>query len=116
MIAVNKFWPSGVVFSRDPITGNPAQVVINANFGLGEVRAPSTGPELTFLHSHFYLDIGNIFLKVKSDHSLQSVVAGVSEADTITLSVNREKNLTISDKKIGRKQEAIFVAGKSTFK
>ncbi|XP_022084090.1 uncharacterized protein LOC110975696 [Acanthaster planci] len=65
---------AGVVFSRDPITGNPAQIVINANFGLGE-----------------------------------SVVAGVSEADTITLTVDDQKGLTISEKKIGRKEEAIFV-------
>ncbi|XP_038068180.1 uncharacterized phosphotransferase YvkC-like [Patiria miniata] len=66
---------AGVIFSRDPITGNPAQIVINANFGLGE-----------------------------------SVVAGVSEADTITLEVDSKKGLTISEKKIGRKEEAIFIA------
>ena len=29
---------AGVVFSRDPVTGNPTQIVITANYGLGEVR------------------------------------------------------------------------------
>ncbi|XP_071784649.1 rifampicin phosphotransferase-like [Asterias amurensis] len=66
---------AGVVFSRDPITGNPSRVVINANFGLGE-----------------------------------SVVAGVSEADTIALEVDSMNNLTVAEKTIGRKEEAIFVA------
>jgi hypothetical protein len=28
---------AGVLFSRDPITGNPSKIVITANFGLGEV-------------------------------------------------------------------------------
>jgi phosphoenolpyruvate synthase/pyruvate phosphate dikinase len=28
---------AGVLFSRDPVSGNPAQVVITANYGLGEV-------------------------------------------------------------------------------
>ena len=29
---------AGVIFSRDPVTGNPSQIVITANYGLGEVR------------------------------------------------------------------------------
>ena len=28
---------AGVLFSRDPVTGNPSQIVITANYGLGEV-------------------------------------------------------------------------------
>ena len=28
---------AGVLFTRDPNTGNPAKIVITANFGLGEV-------------------------------------------------------------------------------
>jgi hypothetical protein len=28
---------AGVMFSRDPVTGNPSRVVITANYGLGEV-------------------------------------------------------------------------------
>ena len=30
---------AGVLFSRDPVTGNPSQIVITANYGLGEVRS-----------------------------------------------------------------------------
>lgn len=29
---------AGVLFSRDPVTGDPSKVCITANFGLGEVR------------------------------------------------------------------------------
>ncbi len=29
---------AGVMFSRNPVTGNPSEIVITANFGLGEVR------------------------------------------------------------------------------
>ena len=29
---------AGVLFTRDPITGDPSKVVISANFGLGEVH------------------------------------------------------------------------------
>ena len=29
---------AGVLFSRDPVTGNPSQIVITANYGLGEVK------------------------------------------------------------------------------
>ena len=28
---------AGVAFSRNPITGNPEEIILNANFGLGEV-------------------------------------------------------------------------------
>ena len=28
---------AGVIFSRDPVNGNPENVVITANYGLGEV-------------------------------------------------------------------------------
>ena len=28
---------AGVLFSRDPVTGNQSQIVITANYGLGEV-------------------------------------------------------------------------------
>ena len=44
----------------------------------------------------------------------QSVVAGVSEADTITLHVEGGSKLSIYKKKIGRKKEAIVVSGKFT--
>ena len=29
---------AGVLFSRDPVTGNPSQIYITANYGLGEVK------------------------------------------------------------------------------
>ena len=29
---------AGVLFTRDPINGDPSKIVITANFGLGEVR------------------------------------------------------------------------------
>ena len=29
---------AGVLFTRDPNTGNPSKILITANFGLGEVR------------------------------------------------------------------------------
>ena len=29
---------AGVLFSRDPVTGNPSKIVITANYGLGEVK------------------------------------------------------------------------------
>ena len=29
---------AGGLFSRDPVTGNPSQIVITANYGLGEVK------------------------------------------------------------------------------
>ncbi|XP_038068707.1 prodigiosin synthesizing transferase PigC-like [Patiria miniata] len=66
---------AGVIFSRDPLTGNPARVIINANYGLGE-----------------------------------SVAAGLSEADTITLKMDESKNLSILQKKIGSKDHAIFIS------
>ena len=28
---------AGVLFSKDPVTGDPSKIVITANFGLGEV-------------------------------------------------------------------------------
>ena len=28
---------AGVIFSQNPVTGNPSQIVITANYGLGEV-------------------------------------------------------------------------------
>ncbi len=28
---------AGVMFTRDPVTGNPENIMITANFGLGEV-------------------------------------------------------------------------------
>lgn len=35
---------AGVIFSRDPATGNPAKIVITANYGLGEVNDKKTKP------------------------------------------------------------------------
>ena len=32
---------AGVMFTRDPVTGNPERIVITANYGLGEVSAKS---------------------------------------------------------------------------
>jgi phosphoenolpyruvate synthase/pyruvate phosphate dikinase len=29
---------AGVMFTRDPVTGNPSRIMITANYGLGEVR------------------------------------------------------------------------------
>ena len=29
---------AGVMFTRDPVSGNPERIVITANYGLGEVR------------------------------------------------------------------------------
>ena len=29
---------AGVIFTRDPVTGDPTKIVITANYGLGEVR------------------------------------------------------------------------------
>ncbi len=28
---------AGVIFSRDPLTGDPSKIVVTANYGLGEV-------------------------------------------------------------------------------
>ena len=30
---------SGVLFTRDPLTGNPGIITVNANYGLGEVSS-----------------------------------------------------------------------------
>ena len=37
---------AGVMFTRDPVSGNPERIVITANYGLGEVR----GRWGTFIH------------------------------------------------------------------
>ena len=29
---------AGVIFTRDPVNGDPTKIVITANYGLGEVR------------------------------------------------------------------------------
>ena len=36
---------AGVMFTRDPVTGSPENIVITANFGLGEV---STKPNVVY--------------------------------------------------------------------
>ena len=30
---------AGVMFTADPLTGNPFEILINADYGLGEVKA-----------------------------------------------------------------------------
>ena len=34
---------AGVMFSRNPVTGNPSEIVITANYGLGEVATKHIG-------------------------------------------------------------------------
>ena len=34
---------TGVLFTRDPVTGSPCQMVVNASYGLGEVSNASYG-------------------------------------------------------------------------
>ena len=31
-------YAAGVIFTADPRTGNPFEIIINANYGLGEVK------------------------------------------------------------------------------
>lgn len=63
---------AGVMFSRDPATGNPSSIVITANYGLGEVISDSYNKQrlVTF----------------KIYNSFQSVVSSISEPDTIRVS------------------------------
>jgi pyruvate,water dikinase len=40
---------AGVLFTRDPISGNPSEMVITANYGLGEVRTAQNVAQPIFL-------------------------------------------------------------------
>ena len=42
---------SGVLFTREPISGNPGKMVINANYGLGEsVVSGTSEPDNIYIH------------------------------------------------------------------
>ena len=53
---------SGVLFSRDPISGNPAKILITSNFGLGEsVVSASADPDSIVVSNDFWKEDGNGF-------------------------------------------------------
>ncbi|RZC38860.1 PPDK N, DUF4137, and/or SBF domain containing protein [Asbolus verrucosus] len=91
-VVVQKMIPAdcaGVLFTCHPSTSNPAQIVITANHGLGEVKTAqqTTQSDCTI--------------------SFQSVVSGQSDPDTVILERTFDNDLTIKSKTLGTKRKMI---------
>ena len=55
---------AGVMFTRDPVSGNPERIVITANYGLGEVRR-RWEPSYTVRRSLGYLRCVGLLIKLR---------------------------------------------------
>lgn len=71
---------SAVAFSADPITGDRSQVVINANWGLGESVASGTVTPDTFTVSKVSMDLSETLVSDKASMTVP-VPGGVKEVN-----------------------------------
>ena len=89
---------AGVMFSRDPINGNPKHILITSNFGLGEVFIF----KIMSCKSKF-LQILNYF----KNFCMQAVVSAQVDPDTIVVERSASNSISIKTFKIGKKLQKV---------
>lgn len=85
---------AGVIFSADPRTGNPFQMIITANYGLGEVSEKTK--IFTFQTANYLRFCFDNYVVIKIVHvsiSMKSVVSGSCDPDTITLTRHEDTKI-----------------------
>lgn len=92
---------AGVMFTRHPITGNPKEILITSNYGLGEVIR-----YIIFSMSIQYINrtIPNYTIK-----KLQAVVSALVDPDTLIIERSRTDTLSLKSSTIGKKSQKVGI-------
>ncbi|KAG0414661.1 hypothetical protein HPB47_008180, partial [Ixodes persulcatus] len=91
---------AGVLFTCDPVSGDPSRLVINANYGLGEILS------LQICDRALYGSVVEL--------PGFSVVSSLAEPDTVTLERSGDGRLRLLEKHVGKKQMQVRATAHGT--
>ena len=95
---------AGVLFSRNPIDGDPSKIVITANFGLGEsVVSAKSDPDTIIVEKCFRKSAQGLkILQKKCGLKSKKIVMNDTETIEIDLDESAASNLAVNDDMILR--------------
>ncbi|KAG1682236.1 putative phosphotransferase YvkC [Nymphon striatum] len=96
---------AGVLFTRDPVNGNPAVISIAANYGIGEFEYIGTVAEET---NGKVCKGGFLYTDVEKEQHL-SVVSAMSEPDSVVVKRTYDNKLSLGERTIGMKKLKIIM-------
>nr|XP_039272372.1 putative phosphoenolpyruvate synthase isoform X1 [Styela clava] len=91
---------SGVLFTQHPVTGNPAHILINSNYGLGETVVSGSAEPDTIVVFNSPNNNPEIISKKVGSKAEKMVVKDSGDVETLELSPEESNKLSLSDKQI----------------
>ena len=91
---------AGVIFSRNPINGDPSKITITANFGLGEsVVSALSDPDAIVVENIFWKEIPELnIIEKKCGSKSKKIVMTDTDTKEMELDAESSKLMSISDK------------------